>query len=52
MLGINTPVETYTPDCSVVSVLTLLSAFLLLSKPRKSTPKKTAEPTANEGATS
>jgi len=41
MLGINTPVETSTPDYSVVSVLTLLSAYLLLSKPRNRKPRPT-----------
>ena len=34
---------------SIVIPLTLISLWLLLSKPRKSTPKKTAEPIATEG---
>ena len=33
----------------IILVLTLLSAFLLLSKPRRSTLKKLPELTANEG---
>jgi len=38
------------PYWSVVLPLTALSAFLLLSKPRKSTPKKLTEPIPAEGA--
>lgn len=34
---------------TVVIPLTLLSAYLLLSKPRKSTPKKITEPIPSEG---
>ncbi len=37
------------PYWSIVIPLTLLSAYLLLSKPHKSTPKKITEPIANEG---
>ena len=37
------------PYWSIVIPLTLLAAFLLLSKPRKSTLKKTAEPIPAEG---
>ena len=37
------------PYWSIVVPLTSLSAFLLLAKPRKSTQKKTVQPTANEG---
>ena len=33
----------------IVIPLTLLSAFLLLTKPRKSTPKEIAAPVSNEG---
>lgn len=35
---------------SIVTPLTLLSAFLLLTKPRKSTPKKITESVPSEGA--
>jgi len=38
------------PYSFIVVPLTLLSAFLLLSKPRKSTQKRITEPNANEGA--
>jgi hypothetical protein len=38
------------PYWSITVPLTLLSAYLLLSKPRKSTPKKLFEPIAAEGA--
>ena len=37
------------PYWSIVLPLTLISAFLLLSKPRKSIQTKTAQPVANEG---
>ena len=37
------------PYWSIVIPLTLLSAYLLLSKPHNSTPKKITEPTASEG---
>ena len=36
------------PYWSVVIPLTLLSAFLLLTKPHQSTPKKCTEPTTEE----
>ena len=39
------------PYWSIVLPLTLISAFLLLTKPRKSTQKKIAEPTEDEGGT-
>jgi len=39
----------FIPYWSIVLPLTLLSAFLLLSKPRKSTPKKITEPSPAEG---
>ena len=38
------------PYWSIVVSLTLLSSHLLLSKPRKSTQKKSTDPTANVGA--
>jgi hypothetical protein len=38
------------PYWSIVLPLTLFSAYLLLSKPQKSTPKTIPEPTANDGA--
>jgi hypothetical protein len=38
------------PYWSIVIPLTLISAFLLLTKPRKLTQKKTTEPIGNEGA--
>jgi len=37
------------PYCALTTPLTLLSAFLLLSKPRPSNQKKISELTANEG---
>ena len=37
------------PYWSIVIPMTAFSAYLFLSKPRKSTQKKIAEPTANEG---
>lgn len=37
------------PYWSLVLLLTLLSAYLLLSKPRKATPKKIVEPITDEG---
>ena len=39
------------PYWSLVLPLTALAAYLLLKKPKTSTQKKTAHPTANEGAT-
>ena len=38
------------PYWLIILPLTLLSAYLLLSKTRQSTPTKIAKPTANEGA--
>ena len=38
------------PYWSVITLLTLASALLLLTKPRKSTPKKTGEPILTVGA--
>ena len=38
------------PYWSIIFPLTLLSAILLLSNPRKSTQKKISEPVADEGA--
>ena len=38
------------PYWSIIIPLTALSAFLLLTKPRKSTPKKITEPNPAEGA--
>ena len=40
------------PYWSLVIPLTLISAWLLLSRPRKTNPKKIADPSANKGATS
>lgn len=37
------------PYWSIVIPLTLFSVYLLLSKPRQSTPKKLIEPVTNEG---
>ena len=38
----------FAPYWSIVSPLTLISLWLLLSKPRRSSPKKLSEPTVNE----
>lgn len=38
------------PYWSITIPMTLISVFLLITKPRKSTPKKTDEPIPNEGA--
>jgi hypothetical protein len=43
------PTECFIEYRTIVIPLTLISLWLLLSKPRQSTPKKIAEPAANEG---
>ena len=47
--GTNTSSEFAIAYCSIVIPLTLLSAFLLLSKPRSSIQKKTDDPISAEG---
>ena len=46
----NLLLEVHAPYSFIVLPLTALTAFLLLSKPSKSTPKKIVEPTGNERA--
>ena len=53
--GFNQPIITkeaigFIPYWFVVIPLTLLSAFLILTKPRKTTPTKIPEPNPVEGA--